>query len=51
MTEKICIECEKGLARHWGKNFCQKCIARLLNEHFREEDKLHAEVQKVQEAT
>lgn len=40
--EKVCVECKKGLARHWGRNFCKECLGNLLNDHFREEDKRHA---------
>lgn len=38
-TGKVCIECGKFLARHWGNNFCEACFRKLLKESLIEEDK------------
>lgn len=37
--EKVCIECEEGLGRYWGSNFCEDCFRQLLREHLADEDK------------
>lgn len=42
---KVCIECNKDLARYWGRNFCESCFRQLLTDHLNEEDKRHAEQQ------
>lgn len=36
--EKVCVECKKGLGRHWGRNFCKSCLGELLNAQMREDD-------------
>lgn len=38
---KVCIECKAELARHWGRNLCEKCLREALQEKFAEEDKHH----------
>lgn len=39
---KVCIECNKDLARFWGRNLCEKCLREALKEEFKEEDKRYA---------
>lgn len=39
---KVCIECSKDLARHWGNNFCEVCFRELLKQNLEKEDKRYA---------
>lgn len=45
---KVCIECNKVLARHWGNNFCTSCFSKLLQENLEQEDKRYEASRNVQ---
>lgn len=39
---KRCVVCDKDLARFWGRNLCEPCLKKALQDDNEEKDKRHA---------